>query len=95
MSGLGPYFDEVVVAEEKSRNAYREPPRQSVARTVASSWMIGTSSKSDINPGPGDRDGMRFTVPHARNWHLEEEDLVPGDGTLLQLERFADLREHF
>lgn len=92
-SGLAAYFDEVVVAKEKEPQAYRNLLEKRGA-TAAGSWMIGNSPKSDINPALAI--GMNAVyIPHARNWHLEEEDLVPGDGTLLQLERFADLREHF
>jgi hypothetical protein len=34
-------------------------------------------------------------VPHAHTWTLERQEIVPGAGRLLKLERFADLRLHF
>lgn len=92
-SGLADYFEEVVVAREKDPPAYRDllARRGTIA---AQSWMIGNSPKSDINPALAV--GMNAVyIPHARNWHLEHEDLVPGAGTLLELNRFSELREHF
>lgn len=92
-SGLAPYFEEVVVAREKEPAAYRALLARRGAE-AAHSWMIGNSPKSDINPALAI--GMNAVyIPHARNWHLEHEDLVPGTGTLLELNRFAELREHF
>ena len=92
-SGLAPLFDDVVVAREKDPGAYRALLARRGAME-AHSWMIGNSPKSDINPALAV--GMNAVyIPHARNWHLEHEDLVPGAGTLLELSRFSELRNHF
>jgi putative hydrolase of the HAD superfamily len=57
-------------------------------------WMIGNSPKSDINPALAA--GIRAVfVPHARTWSLEKEQVPDGDGRLLIVERFQDLRKHF
>jgi putative hydrolase of the HAD superfamily len=58
-------------------------------------WMIGNSPKSDINPAL--EAGLNAVlVPHPHTWVLEHQDLrEPGDGKLLKVERFADLRLHF
>ena len=34
-------------------------------------------------------------VPHARTWTLERQDLRPGKGRLLMVDRFSDLRKRF
>jgi putative hydrolase of the HAD superfamily len=57
-------------------------------------WMIGNSPKSDINPALEAGLNAVF-VPHAHTWILEKQDLRPGKGKLLVVERFADLRKHF
>jgi len=91
-SGLEPYFDAVVVAREKDKRAYEGLLEQRQA-TREESWMVGNSPKSDINPALAIGMNAAF-VPHQRNWHLEEEDLVPGVGKLLHLTRFDELQWH-
>jgi putative hydrolase of the HAD superfamily len=34
-------------------------------------------------------------IPHAHTWVLEKEELRPGNGRLLVLERFSGLSDHF
>lgn len=92
-SGLGGYFEEVVVVKEKDQQAYARLLEQRGARKEET-WMVGNSPKSDINPPLAI--GMNAVyIPHPRNWHLEEEPLIPGKGRLLELGGFAELREHF
>ena len=92
-SGLGAFFRHTAIVKEKDAAAYarlvaeREMDR---ART----WMIGNSPKSDINPALAAGLNAVF-VPHAHTWVLEKQDLQPGQGRLLVMERFEDLREHF
>jgi putative hydrolase of the HAD superfamily len=57
-------------------------------------WMIGNSPKSDVNPALEAGLNAVF-VPHEHTWDLEKQDLLPGKGQLLVLERFEDLRERF
>ena len=56
--------------------------------------MIGNSPKSDINPALEAGINAVF-VPHEHTWRLEHEDVREGDGRLLRLERFGELREYF
>ena len=58
------------------------------------SWMIGNSPKSDVNPALEAGLNAVF-VPHAHTWVLENQEIRPGKGRLLVVERFADLRAHF
>ena len=92
-SGLGVYFGHTAIVKEKDAAAYR---RLAAERGMdpARAWMIGNSPKSDINPAL--EAGLNAVyVPHARTWVLEREELVPGAGRLLVLEKFAGLRQHF
>ncbi len=92
-SGLASFFEEVVVVKEKDEAAYHSLLEQRAARKEES-WMVGNSPKSDINPPLAI--GMNAAyIPHPRNWHLEDEPLIPGKGKLLELTSFPDLRHHF
>jgi len=57
-------------------------------------WMVGNSPKSDINPALEAGLNAVF-VPHAHTWVLERQEIRPGKGQLLQLDRFCELRGHF
>jgi len=92
-SGLGVFFQHTAIVREKDTKAYRnlvserqlDPDR---------TWMIGNSPKSDVNPAMEAGLNAVF-VPHAHTWVLEKEEIRPGNGRLLMVERFADLRDHF
>jgi len=64
--------------------------------THHSTWMIGNSPKSDINPALAAGLHAVF-VPHGDTWILEHEELnaAPPNQQLLIVGRFAELREHF
>jgi len=93
-SELGRYFAHTAIVKEKDAAAYS---RLVTERTLArdSTWMIGNSPKSDINPAL--EAGLNAVlVPHPHTWVLEHQDLrESGDGKFLRVERFADLRLHF
>jgi len=92
-SGLGVWFAHTAIVKEKDAAAYRELVR-SRGMNPERTWMIGNSPKSDVNPAL--EAGLRAVfVPHAHTWILEKQELRPGNGRLLQVERFADLRSHF
>jgi putative hydrolase of the HAD superfamily len=92
-SGLGGYFAHTAIVREKDAAAYR---RLAGERGMAPerTWMIGNSPKSDINPALAVGLNAVF-VPHAHTWVLEKQEIEPGGGRLLVVERFADLRKHF
>ena len=92
-SGLEPYFDRVVIAREKDVETYSELIREQ--RVVAAQgWMIGNSPRSDIQPAIAAGLGAVF-IPHQHTWRLEHADLPAGNGRLLVLDSFPQLREHF
>jgi putative hydrolase of the HAD superfamily len=92
-SELGIYFGHTAIVKEKDVAAYLrlvEERRLDPART----WMAGNSAKSDINPALAAGLNAVF-IPHPHTWTLERQEIQPGQGRLIVLERFADLRHHF
>jgi putative hydrolase of the HAD superfamily len=92
-SGLGRWFAHTAIVKEKDAAAYRllvAERRMDPART----WMIGNSPKSDVNPALEAGLNAVF-VPHAHTWVLEKQDIIPGKGQLLMLERFGHLQGVF
>jgi putative hydrolase of the HAD superfamily len=92
-SGLGVYFTHAAVVKEKDSAAYRKLVEER-GFDPQRSWMIGNSPKSDINPALECGLNAVF-VPHSRTWGLELEEIRPGSGKLIVVERFSDLRNHF
>jgi putative hydrolase of the HAD superfamily len=94
-SGIHTHFTAVEIPPEKDPDAYREiVTRYALAHETT--WMIGNSPRSDINPALAA--GLHAVYLHHPNtWVLEHDNLsqpVPPQ-RLLQLDRFAALAEHF
>jgi putative hydrolase of the HAD superfamily len=94
-SGLKEYFAAVESVAEKDESTYRSAIAK-YALASDSTWMVGNSPKSDINPALAAGLHAIF-VPHGDTWILEHEDLAdaPPNQRLLVVERFADLKSHF
>lgn len=95
-SGIGELFVAVEVVPEKNETVYREIVEK-YELPQESTWMVGNSPKSDINPALAAGLNAVF-VPHECTWVLEHEEVTQQtcDGqTLLVLQRFSDLRNHF
>ena len=92
-SGLGGHFQHTAIVKEKDAAAYRLLVAER-GMDAAVTWMIGNSPKSDVNPALEAGLNAVF-VPHAHTWLLENQDLRPGMGRLLVVEKFEDLRERF
>ncbi len=94
-SGLKPFFSAVEIVAEKDPAAYAE----AIARhelTPHTSWMIGNSPKSDINPALAA--GLHaIHLYHKDTWVLEHAELAPpGPGQrLIELDSFARLTTVF
>lgn len=93
-SGLEDYFKHIIVVAEKNVAAY-----QSLATDLQierkQAWMIGNSPRSDINPALAAGFNAIY-IPHPHTWHLEHEEVYnTGDGQLLTLAAFTELRSHF
>lgn len=94
-SGLAPQFAAIEIVAEKDPPTYREViARHELAPHT--SWMIGNSPKSDINPALAAGLHAVFLF-HKDTWVLEhaEIDLAPDGQQLLELDSFAKLCEVF
>jgi putative hydrolase of the HAD superfamily len=94
-SGLKKYFVATEIVSEKDATTYQRLVEKH-GLTHSSTWMVGNSPKSDINPALAAGLHAVF-VPHGDTWILEHEELnpAPPQQKLLILGRFAELREHF
>jgi putative hydrolase of the HAD superfamily len=94
-SGLKEYFTVTEIVAEKDSATYQAIiEKHGLARD--STWMIGNSPKSDINPALAAGLHAVF-VPHGNTWILEHEEVSAAKPPrrLLIVGRFAELREHF
>lgn len=92
-SGLGIYFGHTAIVKEKDVAAYHAlVEHRGILPERA--WMCGNSAKSDINPALAAGLNAIF-IPHQHTWGLERQEIKPGRGRLLTLEKFADLQKHF
>jgi putative hydrolase of the HAD superfamily len=94
-SGLKEYFAAVEIVAEKNVATYRDLLAK-YELSNDSTWMVGNSPKSDINPALAAGISAVF-VPHGDTWVLEHEELAEAQAPsrLLVVEKFAGLREHF
>ncbi len=94
-SGLAPQFAAVEIVAEKDPPTYRAViARHELAPHT--SWMIGNSPKSDINPALAAGLHTVFLI-HKDTWVLEHAalDAAPEGQHLIELDTFAKLREIF
>ena len=94
-SGLSGLFSAVEIVAEKDPPTYRAV----IARhelTPHTSWMIGNSPKSDINPALAAGLHAVFLF-HKNTWELEHSELdgAPEGQRLVELDCFEKLREFF
>jgi putative hydrolase of the HAD superfamily len=94
-SGLKEYFSAVEIVAEKDESTYRSAIAK-YGLPTDSTWMIGNSPKSDINPALAAGLHAVF-VPHGNTWILEHEEVgsAPAMQRLLVVDRFSDLKSHF
>jgi len=94
-SGLRKYFAATEIVAEKNSDAYHALVKNH-SLASDSTWMVGNSPKSDINPALAAGLHAVF-VPHGNTWILEHEEMnaAPEGQRLLIVGRFAELREHF
>jgi len=90
-SGLASYFSAVEIVAEKDPVTYREVLRRHEL-APHTSWMIGNSPKSDINPALAAGLHAVFLF-HKDTWVLEHATLdpAPAGQQLIELDSFAKL----
>ena len=93
-SGIEEYFKQVVIVPEKDVTTYHRIVSE-LQIDPQRTWMVGNSPRSDINPALAA--GLNAVyIPHPHTWHLEHEEVqLAGDGRLLTLSTFAELRTSF
>lgn len=94
-SGLRELFSAVEVLPEKHEEAYRSLQSQHGCE-ARSTWMIGNSPRSDINPALAAGLNAVF-IPHDFTWVLEHEAVeAPAENErFLELASFNDLLRYF
>lgn len=94
-SQLKAHFAATEIVAEKDAAAY-ETIVEKFGLEHRSTWMIGNSPKSDINPALATGLNAVF-IPHGNTWVLEHDEVnaAPPPQRLLIVGRFAELREHF
>jgi len=94
-SGLKQFFSSVEIVAEKDVRSYNEIISK-YDLPCDTSWMIGNSPKSDINPALKAGINAVF-VPHGNTWILEHEEVATAvpPCRLLVVDSFAQLRVHF
>ena len=92
-SGLAGFFHATEVVFEKNVETYREVVTK-YRLDAGTTWMIGNSPRSDINPAKTAGLGTVFIPYHTTWWH-EIEEISPIGAETLMLENFGELAEHF
>lgn len=94
-SGLKEYFAAVEIVAEKEVFTYHNVVSK-YGLSSDSTWMIGNSPKSDVNPALAA--GLNAVlVPHGNTWILEHDEVAEPTppSQLLVVESFAGLIKHF
>ncbi len=92
-SGLGRFFHRREIVPGKNIDAYRALVERD-ALEPERVWMVGDSPRSDINPALAL--GLNAVyIPVDHKWEYEHEEIRPGNGRLLILHSFRELRQHF
>ncbi len=92
-SGLEPYFHAIEIVFEKTVQTYQSMITNHQLHP-ATTWMIGNSPRSDINPAKAA--GLRtIFIPYHTTWQHEIEEIIPDGDQTIVLETFAELANHF
>lgn len=95
-SSLSDFFEFHIIAADKTVDTYSEIIAN-LQLDPASTWMIGNSLKSDIQPAL--QAGLHaIYVPNPHTWHMEHTEFEHDEswpGTYLELNSFAELTSHF
>ncbi len=92
-SGLRRFFEGMEIANEKNVGAFQKII-ESYRILKRHGWMVGNSPRSDINPAL--RAGLNAVfVPSTVPWDFEQEPVRSGEGKLIVVRYFRELRRYF
>ncbi len=92
-SGLAGFFHDTEIVFEKTIKTYRQVVRQHQL-DAGTTWMIGNSPRSDINPAKAA--GLRtIFIPYHTTWQHGIEEISPNGGETIVLEHFGELAGRF
>ena len=92
-SGLAKFFHAIEIVFEKNVETYRDIVKKH-GLDPSTTWMIGNSPRSDINPAKAA--GLRTAfIPYHTTWQHEMEEIAADGPETLVLENFGELTEHF
>ncbi len=92
-SGLRRFFEGVEITNEKSVSVF-ENMIDSYRVLKRHGWMVGNSPRSDINPAL--RAGLNAAfIPCRTPWDFEQEPVRSGEGKLIVVRYFRELRRYF
>ncbi|HLI70939.1 MAG TPA: HAD family hydrolase [Ktedonobacteraceae bacterium] len=93
-SGIEGFFKQVFIVLEKDHATYRQIISE-MGVDPRHTWMVGNSPRSDINPALAA--GLNAVyIPHPHTWQLEMQSVFHrGSGQMIQISRFAELRDYF
>ncbi len=91
-SGLKKYFKDSIVIPDKKVENYKQVIEK-IGLDVSSSWMIGNSPKSDINP-PAKLGLGTVYIHRSKSWDFEHEELKT-NGRFYQITDFKQLMDLF
>ncbi len=92
-SGIRAFFAHYEVTPEKTTAAYLELVTR-LGADPATTWMIGNSPRSDINPALAAGLNTVF-IPHTHTWKLEHDAIPPEHDRLILLDHFRQLLDLF
>jgi putative hydrolase of the HAD superfamily len=92
-SGLAGFFHAIEIVFEKNVETYRDIVKKHHLNP-STTWMIGNSPRSDINPAKAA--GLRTVfIPYHTTWQHEIEEISTDGPETLVLENFGELAEQF
>ena len=92
-SGLAEFFHAIEIVFEKDVATYRDLVTKHHLDS-STTWMIGNSPRSDINPAKAA--GLRTVfIPYHTTWQHEIEEISTSGPDTLVLESFAELQHYF
>jgi putative hydrolase of the HAD superfamily len=91
-SGISQYFHDITVVSEKTAEVYRSIIKKYNLDTDKT-WMIGNSTRSDINPAKSV--GLRTVyIPYHATWEFENETINEHGHETIILEDFGEISNY-